>query len=151
MCVFVLLNFLMPSASFGFCLIFHSRKDVDIQAMTFQDRLNEIVFIPNLPNGFENSHEFCRKHTISIAAGPAIITRAIWSFRFRSEKAPFSAPFHSENAPLPRQARDKHRESTPKRGCILLQHPTPYYDDSYAVNSASMGPWYALLPHTHTH
>ncbi|MBX2941007.1 MAG: hypothetical protein KF860_01565 [Cyclobacteriaceae bacterium] len=24
---------------------------------------------------------------------------------------------------------------------IEIQHPTPYYDDSYAVNSASMGPW----------
>jgi hypothetical protein len=24
---------------------------------------------------------------------------------------------------------------------VELQHPCPYYDDSYAVNSASMGPW----------
>ncbi len=24
---------------------------------------------------------------------------------------------------------------------VEIQHPTPYYDDSYAVNSASMGPW----------
>ena len=24
---------------------------------------------------------------------------------------------------------------------IEIQHPTPYYDDSYAVNSASMGPY----------
>jgi len=24
---------------------------------------------------------------------------------------------------------------------IEIQHPTPYYDDSYAVNSASQGPW----------
>jgi len=34
---------------------------------------------------------------------------------------------------------------------IEIQHPTPYYDDSYAVNSASMGPWgdaitYELVP-----
>ena len=86
---------------------------------TYQDRLNELAFVSNLPNGFENAHDFCRKHTISIAAGPAIITRAIWSFRFRSENAPFSAPFHSENALLPRQARDKHRESTQERGCFI--------------------------------
>ena len=35
---------------------------------------------------------------------------------------------------------------------IEIQHPTPYYDDSYAVNSASMGPWgdaivKELIPH----
>lgn len=35
---------------------------------------------------------------------------------------------------------------------IKIQHPTPYYDDSYAVNSASQGPWgdaitYELIPH----
>lgn len=34
---------------------------------------------------------------------------------------------------------------------VTIQHPTPYYDDSYAVNSASMGPYgdainYELLP-----
>ncbi len=35
---------------------------------------------------------------------------------------------------------------------IEIQHPTPYYDDSYAVNSASQGPWgdaitYELVPY----
>ncbi|MCB0374126.1 MAG: hypothetical protein KDD31_14030, partial [Muricauda sp.] len=35
---------------------------------------------------------------------------------------------------------------------IEIQHPTPYYDDSYAVNSASQGPWgdaitYELIPY----
>lgn len=35
---------------------------------------------------------------------------------------------------------------------IQIQHPTPYYDDSYAVNSASQGPYgdaitYELIPH----
>jgi hypothetical protein len=35
---------------------------------------------------------------------------------------------------------------------IQIQHPTPYYDDSYAVNSANMGPYgdaltYELVPH----
>ena len=34
---------------------------------------------------------------------------------------------------------------------VLIQHPTPYYDDSYAVNSASQGPYgdaitYELIP-----
>ena len=29
----------------------------------------------------------------------------------------------------------------PRHLILQIQHPTPYYDDSYAVNSASMGPW----------
>ncbi len=39
----------------------------------------------------------------------------------------------------------------PRFLAIEIQHPTPYYDDSYAVNSASQGPWgdaltYELIP-----
>lgn len=35
---------------------------------------------------------------------------------------------------------------------VLIQHPTPFYDDSYAVNSANQGPYgdaltYELIPH----
>eukprot|EP01051_Picozoa_sp_SAG22_P007278 SAG22_NODE_506_length_9643_cov_5.853206_8_plen_124_part_00 len=29
----------------------------------------------------------------------------------------------------------------PRLLIVEVQHPCPYYDDSYAVNSASMGPW----------
>lgn len=40
----------------------------------------------------------------------------------------------------------------PRMLIIQIQHPTPYYDDSYAVNSASQGPWgdainYELIPY----
>lgn len=40
----------------------------------------------------------------------------------------------------------------PRMLIIEIQHPTPYYDDSYAVNSAAQGPWgdaitYELIPH----
>ncbi len=40
----------------------------------------------------------------------------------------------------------------PRMIIIEIQHPTPYYDDSYAVNSASQGPYgdaitYELIPH----
>lgn len=43
-------------------------------------------------------------------------------------------------------------EDFPRFLIIEIQHPTPYYDDSYAVNSASQGPWgdaitYELIPH----
>ncbi len=39
---------------------------------------------------------------------------------------------------------------------IEIQHPTPYYDDSYAVNSASQGPYgdaltYELIPYIEEH
>lgn len=30
---------------------------------------------------------------------------------------------------------------------VEIQHPTPYYDDSYAVNSASQGPWGDAITH----
>jgi hypothetical protein len=40
----------------------------------------------------------------------------------------------------------------PRVIAILIQHPTPYYDDSYAVNSEAQGPYgdaltYELIPH----
>lgn len=40
----------------------------------------------------------------------------------------------------------------PRYIVIEIQHPTPYYDDSYAVNSANQGPYgdaitYELIPH----
>jgi hypothetical protein len=43
-------------------------------------------------------------------------------------------------------------EDFPRFIVIEIQHPTPYYDDSYAVNSASQGPWgdaltYELIPY----
>jgi hypothetical protein len=43
-------------------------------------------------------------------------------------------------------------EGFPRFIAIEIQHPTPYYDDSYAVNSASQGPYgdaltYELIPY----
>ncbi|WP_258099469.1 alpha/beta hydrolase-fold protein [Marinoscillum pacificum] len=43
-------------------------------------------------------------------------------------------------------------EDSPRFIIIEIQHPTPYYDDSYAVNSASQGPYgdaitYELIPY----
>ena len=35
----------------------------------------------------------------------------------------------------------------PRFIAIEIQHPTPYYDDSYAVNSASMGPYGDAITH----
>ncbi len=44
------------------------------------------------------------------------------------------------------------RPDFPRMLIVEIQHPTPYYDDSYAVNSASQGPWgdaitYELIPY----
>lgn len=35
----------------------------------------------------------------------------------------------------------------PRMLIVQIQHPTPYYDDSYAVNSASQGPWGDAITH----
>ena len=35
----------------------------------------------------------------------------------------------------------------PRMLIVEIQHPTPYYDDSYAVNSASQGPWGDAINH----
>jgi hypothetical protein len=35
----------------------------------------------------------------------------------------------------------------PRMLIVQIQHPTPYYDDSYAVNSASQGPWGDAINH----
>jgi len=47
------------------------------------------------------------------------------------------------------------RGDTPPMVAITFQHPTPYYDDSYAVNSANNGPYgdallTELIPHLET-
>jgi hypothetical protein len=38
-------------------------------------------------------------------------------------------------------------DAFPRFLIIEIQHPTPYYDDSYAVNSASQGPWGDAITH----
>ncbi len=44
------------------------------------------------------------------------------------------------------------RSDFPRMLIVQIQHPTPYFDDSYAVNSVNMGPYgdaitYELIPH----
>lgn len=60
------------------------------------------------------------------------------------------------NLTLQQEAHDFYKKWTsddfPRMLIIKIQHPTPYYDDSYAVNSANMGPYgdaitYELIPH----
>ncbi len=69
----------------------------------------------------------------------------------------YSARFDLEcyNGIVQEHAYDFYREWTgpnfPRMLIIEIQHPTPYFDDSYAVNSANMGPYgdaitYELIP-----
>ncbi|MFT6682187.1 MAG: hypothetical protein ACJAQ8_002507 [Haliea salexigens] len=60
------------------------------------------------------------------------------------------------NREVQQHAWDFYREWTgsdfPRMLIIQIQHPTPYFDDSYAVNSANMGPYgdaitHELIPH----
>jgi len=60
------------------------------------------------------------------------------------------------NIMVQQEAHDFYKQWTgpdfPRVLAVLIQHPTPYYDDSYAVNSEAQGPYgdaitYELLPH----
>ncbi len=70
----------------------------------------------------------------------------------------YSARFdiHGYNNIVQQEAHDFYQtwisDEFPRFIIIEIQHPTPYYDDSYAVNSASQGPYgdaltYELLPY----
>ena len=64
-----------------------------------------------------------------------------------SEQAPPEAPADASPALQKhyRAAKAFHEawqsESLPRMILVSLQHPTPFYDDSYLVNSANNGPW----------
>ena len=71
----------------------------------------------------------------------------IYSERFKIE---------GYNRIVQQEAHDFHKQWTgpdfPRVIAIKIQHPTPYYDDSYAVNSEAQGPYgdaitYELIPH----
>ena len=63
---------------------------------------------------------------------------------------------HGYDRVLQQEAHDFYKAWTgpdfPRVLVVYIQHPTPYYDDSYAVNSSNMGPYgdaitYELIPH----
>jgi hypothetical protein len=72
--------------------------------------------------------------------------------------------FIDEGQPEPERARADTREfsrqwlagSLPRMILVTFQHPTPFFDDSYAVNSANQGPYgdavmQELIPYLETH
>lgn len=75
-----------------------------------------------------------------------------------SMKAEYSERFKIDgyNIMVQQEAHDFYKLWTgpdfPRVIAIVIQHPTPYYDDSYAVNSEAQGPYgdaltYELIPH----
>lgn len=111
-----------------------------------------------LPEGFDENPNV--KYPLAIFHGhfPS-------DFRgFRSDppdlnlEADYSTRFniHGYNIIQQQEAHDFYKAWTgpdfPRVIAIVIQHPTPYYDDSYAVNSDAQGPYgdaitYELIPH----
>ncbi|MCW5964035.1 MAG: hypothetical protein KIT83_08345 [Bryobacterales bacterium] len=62
---------------------------------------------------------------------------------FRDEPPPPDASAGMRQAMLARNrfAADWKAGRLPKMLLVLTQHPTPFYDDSYGINSANNGPW----------
>lgn len=111
-----------------------------------------------LPEGYENHPE--AKYPLCIFHGH--FPSDFGGFREEPpdpEMEPdYSARFNVEgyNIIQQQEAHDFYKKWTgpdfPRMLIIEIQHPTPYYDDSYAVNSASMGPYgdaitYELIPY----
>ncbi len=111
-----------------------------------------------LPHGFDEHPE--AKYPLMIFHGHFPYTFGGWR-----ETAPdpdlvpdYSARFglSGYNIIQQQEAYDQYLKWTspnfPRYIVIEIQHPTPYYDDSYAVNSANQGPYgdaitYELIPH----
>ncbi len=74
--------------------------------------------------------------------------------------APFGFTDQSSNTPYGRGGHEFYQEWTsdnfPRVIAVTFQHPTPYFDDSYAVNSANNGPYgdallQELIPYLEEH
>ena len=110
-----------------------------------------------LPEGFDDHPE--ARYPLSIFHGH--FPQDFGGFR-EDPPDPDLVPEYSErfdvdgyNIMQQQEAHDFYKKWTspdfPRMLIIEIQHPTPYYDDSYAVNSASMGPYgdaitYELIP-----
>jgi len=111
-----------------------------------------------LPEGFDEHPDV--KYPLAIMHGH--FPRDFGGFRTTPPdpnlKAEYSSRFKIDgyNRIVQQEAHDFYKEWTgpdfPRVLAIKIQHPTPYYDDSYAVNSEAQGPYgdaltYELIPH----
>jgi hypothetical protein len=111
-----------------------------------------------VPEGFDEHPEARYPLIVNHGHFPA----SFGGFR-ESPPDPDLAPEYSERFGLPGYNRTVQEEAhafyrywtapdTPRFLIIKVQHANPYYDDSYAVNSANLGPYgdainYELIPH----
>ncbi len=82
-------------------------------------------------------------------------------FDFSTEERPISADFRARLNDLNRETGYEfyqawNAENFPRMIAVTVQHPTPYYDDSYSVNSANNGPYgeaivKELIPYLEAH
>src|SRR5258708_1107257 len=93
----------------------------------FWGRSMRIAAIVLLPNGFEEHPQ--QKYPVAFMQGHF----AGDFFAFRETPQP--------NANAYRFYQDWTSGRLPKMLLVVTQHPTPYYDDSYGVNTANMGPY----------
>jgi len=111
-----------------------------------------------LPEGFDEHHE---------ARYPLIVNHGHFPYTFggfrETPPDPDLEPVYSERFDLEGYNRIVQEEAhafyrywtdpnTPRMLIIMVQHANPYYDDSYAVNSANLGPYgdainYELIPY----
>lgn len=110
-----------------------------------------------LPEGFDNHPNV--KYPLAIFHGhfPSDLSGFRTTPPDQNLKPDTSTRFHISgyNIIQQQEAYDFYKQWTgpnfPRVLAIEIQHATPYYDDSYAVNSESMGPWgdaitYELIP-----
>ena len=101
-----------------------------------------------LPHGFDDHPE---------ARYPLVINhshfrRTLEEFRETPPDRNLQGPAKIFTESAYRLYKDWTSEGFPRFVLILIQHANPYYDDSYAVNSANVGPYgdaitYELIPH----
>lgn len=131
-------------------------KHIRMRSELLSDFWGEDVYLGAhvlLPKGFDEHPEARYPLMVSHGHFPADF------FGFRTEppdpdlEPEYSARFNVEgyNRIQQQEAYDFYQAWTgdkfPRFIVIQIQHPTPYYDDSYAVNSASQGPYGDALNH----
>ncbi|KAJ3536715.1 hypothetical protein NM208_g6607 [Fusarium decemcellulare] len=86
-----------------------------------------------LPHGY-NPKDKSRRY-------PVLYTQSHWSAgggSFGYPEADFKNAWDTGVIPA---SKGKPSRPTPKMLLVTIRHESPYYDDSYAVNSANLGPW----------
>jgi len=111
-----------------------------------------------LPRGFDEHPD--ARYPLMVFHGH--FSEDIWGFRTEPPDADLEPDYserfdiHGYNIIQQQEAYDFYQtwisDDFPRFIVIEIQHPTPYYDDSYAVNSANQGPYgdaltYELIPY----